>query len=303
MSRPAHNPILGFILALAAVAVLSLMDAVMKGLVLAIGIYMTSVWRSLFGLVTGAAIYLPRRKKWPSRATLKIHVFRGVVITFMGVAFFWGLARTPMAQAIALTFIAPLIALALSAIFLKEQVGKAVVGASLLAFAGVALILAGQAQADLGRDALLGSAAILFSALCYAVNIVLMRAQALAARPPEITFFQNLTIAALMVASIPFAGGLGIPSGHWWALVTASLLSTTGLMLFAFAYALGEASYLSVTEYSAFIWAAILGWLVFGEHVSGWTLAGAGLIVAGCLIAARLGRPAAPTEPEIEAVA
>ena len=303
MSRVDQNPVLGFVLALAAVAVLSVMDAVMKVLVIAIGIYMTSVWRSLFGLVTGAIIYLPRRKSWPNRATLKIHVFRGVIITFMGVAFFWGLARTPMAQAIALTFIAPLIALGLSAIFLKEQVGKAVVGGSLLAFAGVALIFVGQARADLGRDALLGSAAILFSALCYAVNIVLMRAQALAARPPEITFFQNLTIAALMVASIPLAGGLGLPNGHWWELLSASLLSTAGLMLFAFAYARGEASYLSVTEYSAFIWAAILGWLVFGEHVSGWTLAGAVLIVAGCLIAARMGKPAAPTEPEIEAVA
>ena len=45
----------------------------------------------------------------------------------------------------------------------------------------------------------LAALAILFSALCYAVNIVLMRAQAMAARPPEITFFQNGTIAALML--------------------------------------------------------------------------------------------------------
>lgn len=302
MSRVPQSPVLAFCLALAAVAVLSVMDAVMKGLVIALGIYVTSVWRSLFGLVTGAIIYLPKRKRWPSRATLRIHLFRGVVITVMGVAFFWGLARIPMAQAIALTFIAPLIALALSAIFLKEQVGRTVVGASLMAFAGVAIILAGQARAELGRDALLGSAAILFSALCYAVNIVLMRAQALAARPPEITFFQNLTIAGVMILSIPFMGGLAVPSGHWIALLAASLLSTSGLILFAFAYARGEASYLSVTEYSAFIWAAILGWLVFSEHVSAWTIAGASLIVTGCVIAARTGRRA-PTEPEIEAVA
>ena len=84
------------------------------------------------------------------------------------------------------------------------------IGGSLLAFAGVALILLGQARADLGRDALLGSAAILFSAVCYAVNIVLMRAQAMAARPPEITFFQNATIAALMLLSLPVIGGVGL---------------------------------------------------------------------------------------------
>ena len=57
-----------------------------------------------------------------------------------------------------------------------------------------------------------------------------------------------------------------------------------------------------MTEYSAFIWAAALGWLMFGEHISPLTLAGAILIVAGCLIAARKGKAAA-TESEIEAVA
>ncbi|MEO6199157.1 MAG: DMT family transporter [Sphingomicrobium sp.] len=302
MNRVAQRPLLAFAVALAAVGVLSIMDAVMKALVIALGIYVTAVWRAVLGAAFGAVVYLPRRTSWPNRKTLGLHVGRGIIITVMGIAFFWGLARTPMAQAIALTFIAPLIALALSAIFLGEKAGRAVVGGSVLAFAGVVLILLGQTRAELGRDALLGSAAILFSAVCYAVNIVLMRAQAMAARPPEITFFQNGTIALLMVLSLPFMGGVGWPGGHWPALVAASLLSTCGVLLFAFAYARGDASYLSVTEYSAFLWAAVLGLLVFGENVSLWTLAGALLIVGGCLIAARKGS-AAVTEPEIEAVA
>ncbi len=302
MNSVEQRPILSFAVALAAVGVLSVMDAVMKSLVIALGIYVISVWRSLLGATLGALIYLPGRKGWPNRRTLKLHVGRGIIISAMGVAFFWGLARTPMAQAIALTFIAPLIALVLSAIFLGETVGRRIVLASLVAFGGVALILAGQARADLGLDALLGSAAILFSAVCYAINIVLMRAQAMAARPPEITFFQNVTIASVMLLSIPFLGGVAFPTGHWPALVAASLMSTAGVLLFAFAYARGQASYLSVTEYSAFIWAAALGWLFFAEPVSPITLAGAVLIVGGCLIAARQGKAAA-TEPEIEAVA
>jgi S-adenosylmethionine uptake transporter len=64
-------------------------------------------------------------------------------------------------------------------------------------------------------------------------------------------------------------------------------MSTTGGLLFAWAYARAEASYLAVTEYSAFIWASALGWLVFRETVSLYTLAGAALIVGGCLFAAR----------------
>ncbi len=302
MNRVPQQPLQAFFVALAAVGILSVMDAVMKSLVIALGIYVVSVWRSLLGAFTGALIYFPRRKGWPGRRTMRLHVSRGVIIAAMGIALFWGLALTPLAQAIALTFIAPLIALFLSALFLGERIGRSVIGGSLLAFAGVVVILAGQAQADLGRDALLGSAAILFSALCYAVNIVLMRAQAMAARPPEITFFQNATIAAVMMLSVPLMGGVAWPDGHWLALVTASLMSTAGILLFAFAYARGQASYLSVTEYSAFIWAAVLGWVMFGEPLSPLTVTGAILIVAGCLIAARRGKDAA-TEPEIEAVA
>lgn len=302
MNRVPQQPLLAFAVALAAVGALSVMDAVMKGLVIAIGVYATSIWRSLVSLLLGGALYLPRRTRWPDGPTMRIHIFRGAVITAMGVAFFWGLGRTPMAQAIALTFISPLIALFLSVLVLGERLGRAVVGGSIAAFAGVLVILFGQVEAELGRDALLGSAAILFSALCYAVNIVLMRKQALAARPPEITFFQNLTVAALLLASMPLLGGVQWPSGHELEIVVASTLSTIGLLLFAFAYARGEASYLSVTEYSAFVWAAILGWLFFAETVSPFTLAGAVLIVGGCVMAARGGRRD-PIEPEIEAVA
>ena len=52
--------------------------------------------------------------------TLRIHVVRGVVVTVMAVLFFWGIGRVPLAQAIALTFIAPLIAMLLAPLFLDE---------------------------------------------------------------------------------------------------------------------------------------------------------------------------------------
>jgi S-adenosylmethionine uptake transporter len=272
----------------------------MKALVLALGVYVTSVWRALIGVVLAACLYLPRRTHWPDKATLRIHVARAALITVMGLLFFWGLARVPMAQAIALTFISPLIALFLAAAFLGERIGPRTVGGSFLAFLGVLVIFFGQARAELGPGALSGSLAILGSALCYAVNIVMMRRQATAARPLEITFFQNLTVACLLLASVPFMGGVTLPTGHWMELISASLLSSGGLILFAYAYARGEAGYLSVTEYSGFVWAAVLGWLVFREPVSPFTMAGAALIVGGCIIAARKG-PA--VEPEIEALA
>ena len=298
MNRVAQHPVHAFLAALAAVGLLSVMDAVMKGLVIALGIYAVSIWRSLANLVLTAGLYLPRRLPWPTRSTLRIHVARGALVTVMAALFFWGIGRVPLAQAIALTFIAPLIAMMLAAALLGERIGRRSILGSLAGFAGVIVIVLGQARADLGPQALLGSAAILGSALCYAVNIVLMRHQSLAARPLEINFFQSLTVMVLWLAAVPLVG-LPAPPGDWvWWILVASMLSTAGGLLFSWAYARAEAGYLAVTEYSAFLWAAVLGWLVFAEPVSLYTLAGAALIVGGCIVAVRR-EDTAPGEIEV----
>ena len=231
---------------------------------------------------------------------MRVHIARSVIITVMAFLFFWGIGRVPLAQAIALTFIAPLIALILASIFLHERIGSRSIIGSVGAFGGVVIIVVGQAQSHLGPDALLGTLAILGSALCYAVNIVLMRHQALSAKPLEITFFQAVCIMALWLVAIPVAGVPVWPAGQWGWIGVASVLSTAGTLLFAWGYARGEASYLAVTEYSAFIWASALGWLVFREHVSIYTLCGAVLIVGGCLVAARR-KIVAPPEIEVAA--
>ena len=109
---------------------------------------------------------------------MRLHLTRGIMSSVMGILFFWGLARVPLAQGVALSFVAPLIALYLAALILKEQIERRAILASLLGFAGVIVILSAQAQARLGPDALRGSIAILAAAVLYAWNIILMRQQA-----------------------------------------------------------------------------------------------------------------------------
>jgi S-adenosylmethionine uptake transporter len=298
--RRVTHPVQGFLAALGAVAVLSIMDAVMKHLVIVIGIVAVSIWRAVVNLLLSGGLYLPRRQTWPSRRILWIHVSRSVVVTIMAVLFFWGIGRVPLAQAIALTFIAPLIAMLLAPLFLREKLaGRSVAGAA-AAFAGVLIIVLGQARAEVRPDVLLGIAAILGSAVCYSVNILMMRWQALAAKPLEINFFQALVVLLIWIAALPVVGIPAWPRGQVAWIVLAAIMSTSGGLLFAWAYARGEASYLAVTEYSAFLWASALGWIVFHERVSGYTLAGALLIVAGCLIAARR-KLAAPPEIDVAA--
>lgn len=285
---------------MAAVAVLSIMDAVMKHLVLVIGLVAVSVWRAAANLAISAVLYLPRRGPPPDRKTMRLHVARSIIVTVMAGLFFWGIGRVPLAQAIALTFIAPLLAMLLAAVTLEEKIGPGSLIGAVGAFAGVIVIVVGQAHAPVASDVMLGIGAIIGSALCYAVNIVLMRHQALAARPLEINFFQCVTVMLLWLLAIPLAGAPAWPAGQGLWVAVAALLSTSGTLLFAWGYARGPASYLAVTEYSGFLWASVMGWLVFRESVSAYTLAGAVLIVGGCLVAAR-GKVTAPPEIDLAA--
>jgi S-adenosylmethionine uptake transporter len=271
-----------FLVGVLAIALFAGMDAVMKGLVLAIGTVATMFWRNLVGIGMSGLLYLRRDTAWPARPIMKLHIARGVLSTAMGFLFFWGLGRVPLAQAVALAFIAPLIALYLASALLKEKVGGRTVAASLVAFSGVLVIFFGQAQADLG------------SAGLYALNIILMRQQALVADPIEITFYQSVIVTTVLLLVIPFVG-IQVPAlQHWPWLLFAALLAITSLLLLSWAYARAEASYLATTEYTAFLWAVLFGWMFFDERVSPFTLAGAVLIVAGCILAARRPQEARP---------
>jgi S-adenosylmethionine uptake transporter len=293
-ARP-HPPMTAFLVGMAGIATFSAMDAVMKGLVLALGTYTTLFWRSLAGTAMAGALFA-RQPRWPEKATMRIHLARGILGSGMAFLFFWGLARVPIAQAIALAFIAPLIALYLAAVLLKESVSPRIVGGSLVAFAGVLVIFIGQARADLGREAMLGSVAILASAVCYAINIILMRRQAQAASPVEVGFFQSLIMAAVLVLVLPFAGGVALPPIDQVAFILlAAFLATASLLLLSWAYARAQASYLATTEYTSFLWAALFGWIFFNESVSAFTIAGAAMIVGGCLLAARTPEEADPS--------
>ena len=267
------------------IALFSGMDAVMKHLALGLGAYNALIWRTMAGALFGGAVVLVTRTPWPSRAVLRLHLVRGTLSALMALLFFWGLARVPLAQGVALAFVAPLIALYLAALILKEKIERRAIWASLLGFAGVLVIMAGQAQAALGREALWGSAAILCSAALYAYNIILMRQQAQVARPVEIAFFMSLIMTFWFALAAPWLAVLP-PPAEWPAIAGAAALAFASLMLLSWAYARAEAQYLAPVEYTSFIWAAMFGILVFAEPVRPLTIFGAAMIVGACVFAA-----------------
>lgn len=275
-----------YLAALTGIAAFSVMDVVMKSLSIQLGAYNAMLWRSCIALAIMTPIYLWHRKAWPRGTAMKLHLLRGSLSGVMAFTFFWGIARVPLAEGIAISFIAPLIAIYLSAVFLHEKVQPGIIPASLISLTGVVVIAAARATGDFSEDALWGLGSILISAMLYAGNITLMRAQAQAAGPVEIAFFQNLVAATQLALLAPWLGF--IPDGDALLQMTsASLLTIVALFVLAWAYARGQTQYLVSTEYTAFIWASLLGWWYFDEAVTLSTLAGCALIVTGCLMATR----------------
>lgn len=279
------------------------MDVAMKAMAIGLSTYNALFWRCCAGLVMAAMLYFGAgylgwgRISWPSKSALRLHLVRGSVTAVMAFTFFFGLARTPMAQAIGISFIAPLIALYLAYIILGERISRASIIASLLGLAGVMIIITGRAgEAAFTADAKLGIASILLSACLYAWNLILQRQQAQIASPSEIALFQNAIVVLWCLPFFPFVGigfaGLLAPSmlwgQSWFALaIFGGFLAILSVLALSWAYARAEAQALVPIEYSMFIWAALFGWIAFAEPVGIATIGGTILIVSGCFIAAR----------------
>ena len=294
MTRPAA--IMPVAMTALAVGLLSLMDAFMKDASLAAGAYSASIIRCAIGTALVAPVWLAQGSRWPDRAALLVHMIRGTVSAFMMTTFFFALTRLRLAEAIAISFIAPIVALYLARVVLGEEVGKrAWIGAA-LGLVGTLVIVGGRlANERMDAANWIGLGSLLLSAMLYALNLVLQRKQALLAKPVEIATFQNAVVTLVLGLAAPF--WLVIPgSAALVSIGAAAVLSTGSLIMLGWAYARAQAQVLVPLEYSGFLWAGLFGWLFFGEAVTWPMVTGAAIIVAGCWIA--VSRKALPPHTE-----
>ncbi|QWC57095.1 EamA family transporter [Erythrobacter sp. 3-20A1M] len=286
-----EHPLLPILAAFAGIGLLALMDAFMKGAALALGAYSASLLRSAFALVFALPVWLATGARRPPAPVLRIHLLRGVVASIMALAFFYALTKLPIAETIAISFVAPLVALWLAAIMLGETIHRRAIWAAVLGLIGTLIIVGGRiGQERMTPDAAMGLAAILFSALLYAWNLVLMRRQATLAPPLEVTVFHAGMGVIVLGLFAPWLFELATPAAIPGVAI-AGALTACGSLVLAWAYARAEAQILVPIEYSGFLWASLFGWLFFAEIVRGTTILGAMLIVVGCWIGARRNEP------------
>ncbi|TRD11745.1 DMT family transporter [Erythrobacter insulae] len=286
-SSPGIDRLLPFFAAAAGVGFLSMMDAFMKDAALAAGTYTATVLRSLFGAAIIAPFFLWQRKGWPGRDVMKLHIERGIISAFMALSFFYALTKLPLAEAIAISFIAPLIALYFARALLGEEIQQKAILASLLGFLGTLVIVGGKlGRSEMSDDVLLGLGALAFSAILYAYNFVVIRRQSQVAGPVEVATFHSGIGGLVLLLLAPFFA-VAPPAAALWSIAAAGALTVAGAMAIAWAYARAEAQALVPIEYTGFLWASVLGWAFFREPVTLPTIAGTALIVTGCWIATR----------------
>jgi S-adenosylmethionine uptake transporter len=278
---------IAFVQCLAGIAVLCLMDVVVKILGTAVPVPQIALARYAFGTLLALAVWQWQGRPPVTRSMLPVHLLRGCMIAAMSVSFYWSLTVLPLAECITLAFVAPLMVPPLAALFLGEAMQPRYLAAGALGFAGVLVTVQGAPEFD--GDRLLGLAAVLFSAVTYAASAVVLRARAA---------HDGATVITLLAAAIPaillspLAIGAALPDWEtlgWF--VALGLIGNIGMQLLSRAYAHLEAQALAVMEFSALPWAALLGFAIFGEPVRPQIWAGAIVILAACLWATRAPAP------------
>jgi S-adenosylmethionine uptake transporter len=203
-------------------------------------------------------------------------------------------------KAITIAFIAPLLIPLFAQLILGERMRREVLLALLLGFGGVLVAVQGPPTGEAHPMRWWGVAAVLVSAVTYALGAILMRMRSLKDGPATVALLGNLWPVALL--SLPVA--VLRPVFHWsdlpW-LALVGLLGAVGLYLLTRAYHAAEAQLLAVSEYTALGWAAMLGWIFFQEQLRWQTLAGGVLIVASSLWVTRLSRVREPMATASEA--
>lgn len=283
MRLTSPSPIL---LAALCVAFGAVIDAIVKGVTAEAAVLTLLAWRFLFGGSFALSIYVAQGKPRPSARAVRFHAMRAVIQLASAFLFFWSLGQLALAEATVIGFTAALMVAPLASVILGEKVSRVSLSAAVAGFAGALFAISaetGGAPEDANR--VLGAGAAFVAAFLYALTLVLVRLRAREEDPLTIVMFTNV-FPALLLLPVLIAG---LPALSIAYLPVFALLGALGFgvwWLFTIAYSNAPAQRLAPLEYTALIWAAILGGIFFGE-VPGWRLyIGALFIIAACLIVA-----------------
>lgn len=279
-SGPFNRPGRGLALATASYGMFSLQDATVKWLVQDFSIFQILFMRSSVVLLAAMAVGRGTAFQQMRASRNKVGLgLRAALILLAWFLFFSASRHLGLAELTTIYFAAPVITVVLSVTVLKETVSPSRWGAVLLGFIGVAVAARPGGGVPLGPALLtLGAAGV------WAFSGVLAR---LISRT-EGTLSQMIISNALFVLPC----GLALPwlwrmpsMGEFGLMLALGLAGGLGQVFMYEGYRWAPASLVAPTEYSAFVWAFLLGFMVWGDIPARSVWIGAGLIMgAGAVV-------------------
>ena len=236
-------------------------------------------FRNAFAFVP-LGLYIWRTTGWTVLKTQRPlgHLHRSAVGLLGMICSFNALQHLSLTDATAFTFAAPLFMTALSALMLREFVGRHRWAAVLVGFAGVLIMV----RPEPGHMNAIGVGFALTAALGSALAMVQIRQIAVTEKGPTIVFYFTLAGTVVGLAGCLF---------HWVTpdrltlavLILGGLIGGVGQLFLTEAIRVAPVGVVAPFDYTQLIWAAILGFLVWGEAPHAATLAGAAVVAASGL--------------------
>ena len=219
---------------------------------------------------------------WGKRRWLLI--WRGAIGTAALVCVYAALAALPLAAATVLQYLYPPFTALLAWLMLGEPIGKRVLAAMALGWLGVLLVAqpAGllQGGATLALvPVLIAVAGALFTALAY----VSVRSLGTSEHPLVIVFYFPLVALPLSLPLVALNPVLPTPAELLW-LVGVGVFTQLGQVYLTRSLTALPAARATAISYVQVLFAGGWGWLLFGESIDSWTIAGAGLVLAATLV-------------------
>lgn len=229
-------------------------------------------FRNLFGFLF-VLPWLLRAGGLPRTRRFGGHLVRAAFGLSAMICYFVAMALVPLADAVAITFAAPLFATAGAAMLLGERVRAHRWTATIVGFVGTVIVL------NPGPELLSpGALAALGAAVFMAAAILCIKSLARTEHPTTIVFYFGLLLTPLSAVAAAFVWVT--PSlEHWPWLLGLGLFATTGQLLLTHAFAAADASFVLPFDFSRLVFAAVVGFAFFNETPDVWTWVGAAVIV------------------------
>ncbi len=230
--------------------------------------------------------------------SLPLQLLRGVFLFGSTIFNFVALLTLPLADAMAISFLSPMVITAIAGPLLGEWAGWRRWVAIGVGFAGMAVVVRpGFGNFDLGH----GYA--LLSMLSYSLYVIMTRKMTATETSASLIFYSALAPVLVMSPAVPLAGSLPPDLMHWAVLLSLGFFGGLGHWLIIHAYKRAQVASLAPYPYLQIVWATLWGYAIFGDIPDRFTIAGGAVIVASGLYIVhreRTLRLARITEPNSE---